>query len=696
MSTQRIPRFRLAVVCVGLAFALAASLGLAALAPGNAYAEGKTSVWVVSQSTTKQSDGKFTTTPDDVSEIKPYGLGTIINPDGLDPDGNGTTTPQSRRVVELSVPVETNNIMFWGKAVKNGSDEQAGKITFTAVDESGDFSKSSFKLTPRVPNDGTSHSVTVFNQYQSLIVNIMNRIVQTSVHFDVTYPAGSTNEADHKTGTLSWSQFAEVKDGVLKEKTTAPLDPTGNTPMCPLGEILAKAFVTFNTMQSGEIRAGSGPSVARTMADLYFALDAVAEATPTSLQEAVAKEIGKGVVNNITQAFVPGTSTWRPIDDVKTFSTLPASDISGVTEDLNKFPDNFNVPFGATQLTYDVDHVAYDYVTSSTLGSSHLPDVSRYMYPAELCYFGNSPVRVTDSPKNVSDYPDGVSNWDDDSYDKWKGWTANSHVLSSTRSIAMQNNINYGTALLRSTVRYGNNVLHDNNKAIQERQGAKEDDMNIEPTADAFKLKGILIGGQEQEVGWNYIAKSDNPTFSDVIYDRELPSQVIPAYTSGGGFSEPNYTLVWDNWDEKLKGGSQSKVYIALELINNTGSDFWGKNNLIRKDGVFYLIGMLDPDLMPSTVTDKTQEEWTADKSLGITWPTKYALPPYDSNGTVKQRRVFMQDFMTVANFVINSTSLHNAYVSVPDLRSSQISLGLSVDLKWQTGLFFNSVILGQ
>ena len=61
MSTQRIPRFRLAVVCVGLAFALAASLGLAALAPGNAYAEGKTSVWVVSQSTTKQSDGKFTT-----------------------------------------------------------------------------------------------------------------------------------------------------------------------------------------------------------------------------------------------------------------------------------------------------------------------------------------------------------------------------------------------------------------------------------------------------------------------------------------------------------------------------------------------------------------------------------------------------------------------------------------------------------
>jgi hypothetical protein len=51
---------------------------------------------------------------------------------------------------------------------------------------------------------------------------------------------------------------------------------------------------------------------------------------------------------------------------------------------------------------------------------------------------------------------------------------------------------------------------------------------------------------------------------------------------------------------------------------------------------------------------------------------------------------------MTTADFVIGANSLQSALVDVPDLRSSQISLGLSVDLKWSTGLKFDDVILGQ
>jgi len=110
----------------------------------------------------------------------------------------------------------------------------------------------------------------------------------------------------------------------------------------------------------------------------------------------------------------------------------------------------------------------------------------------------------------------------------------------------------------------------------------------------------------------------------------------------------------------------------------------------------------LDPDkitagLKKADNTDYTQAEYEADRSLGITWPTNYALPPYDASGnTIKQRRVFMQDYMTSATFVINETSLQHALVSVPDLRSGQISLGLSVDLQWRTGLTFNDVILGE
>jgi hypothetical protein len=50
---------------------------------------------------------------------------------------------------------------------------------------------------------------------------------------------------------------------------------------------------------------------------------------------------------------------------------------------------------------------------------------------------------------------------------------------------------------------------------------------------------------------------------------------------------------------------------------------------------------------------------------------------------------------MTTATFKIGANSLQNAFVTVPDLRSTQTSLGLSVDLKWETGLNFETV-LGQ
>ena len=53
-----------------------------------------------------------------------------------------------------------------------------------------------------------------------------------------------------------------------------------------------------------------------------------------------------------------------------------------------------------------------------------------------------------------------------------------------------------------------------------------------------------------------------------------------------------------------------------------------------------------------------------------------------------------MQDYVTNAKFQIGEKSLQHAYMTIPDLRSSQISLGLSVDMEWQKGLDF-TVLLG-
>ena len=145
--------------------------------------------------------------------------------------------------------------------------------------------------------------------------------------------------------------------------------------------------------------------------------------------------------------------------------------------------------------------------------------------------------------------------------------------------------------------------------------------------------------------------------------------------------------MVFDNYEDKTStdgSNKQPKVYIALELQNNTGVDFFGKDNLITNGSNFYLIGELDP-------TEKA----------GPALPTYHALPPYTFAGTYTGDatktvpRVFIQDHMTTASFKIGVNSLKHAYLTVPDLRSSSVTLGLSVDLQWSAGLDFADVLLG-
>jgi hypothetical protein len=276
----------------------------------------------------------------------------------------------------------------------------------------------------------------------------------------------------------------------------------------------------------------------------------------------------------------------------------------------------------------------------------------------------------------------------------------------------MKDNINYGTALLESKVKYGATTLQDNNHNLQDAWSNHTVDepnntIDVSTRNDHFVLTGILVGGQNPDVGWNYIAKGTSTGFGAIVYDKAVSTVnttdyiEIPAATgTGSSSSEAVYTLLWDNWDASLKGQKQRDVYVAVEFVNNS-KDFYGENNLIRNGATFYIVGKLDPDKKPASLTDVTDAAYAADKSLGITWPTNYALPPYETAGdnagkTIKERRVFIQDYMTKATFVIGAESLQHALVAVPDLRSGQISLGLSVDLSWRTGINFGDVILGQ
>ena len=133
---------------------------------------------------------------------------------------------------------------------------------------------------------------------------------------------------------------------------------------------------------------------------------------------------------------------------------------------------------------------------------------------------------------------------------------------------------------------------------------------------------------------------------------------------------------------------------MALEFINLTESDFWGEHNVIRKGGTFYIVGELK--LADGKKIDANGNEVSA------FWPDEvdandlYVIPPYKADNKVSEKikRIFIQDYKTTAHFRLGPNALKHAYVTVPDLRSSQMSLGLSVDLQWRQGYTYN-VVLG-
>ena len=667
---------------------------------------------------------------------KIHSFGTVISAEKLTQDETDDE-PSSRRVIELSLPTETNTLMFWGKAIKTGTDQDQGKITMNVSDDLSQISFLMNKIVPETADPTTPHIYQgALLQHEKLMAAVLTEIVRSTIT-DVTL---EYNGYTRHISSLSWSDYIDVKGEAgsytLNERTIEPLkDLSGNDqPMCALGEKLSKAFVTFNTIRPNELRAGAGEAVAYVIHDLMGIVNSITGASAVSLQEVVAQAVAKKIQQNIELFFDRDKDyCWKNVDEIKSYIAVDGVEEVVSTCNLNEFPANFNLPWGSTLLQFDIVpkdpndptkglQFEYNYkgtVETYAMGGSTTTetafDPANYVYPAELCYFGNSGIRVSDIPKVATDYPDGATNWESET--SWSAdWVSNSSVLSTTRSVAMQDNINYGTALLETRVRYGTDILEDNNHNLQKTWNGADEPNNQIPVSvndDHFHLTGVLIGGQEPEAGWNYIAKSETPGFGHMVYDKvkskneenvEVGYIQIPRYSTASGsapLSQPNYTLLWDNWEAKSAGKKQREVYVALEFENKS-RDFYGENNLIRTGSKFYIVGKLDPDDVPAGLkkadnTAYTPEEFAADRSLGITWPSSYALPPYDENGnTIRERRVFMQDFKTVANFIIGKESLSHALVSVPNLRSGQISLGLSVDVEWQTGLNFNEVILGE
>lgn len=682
----------------------------------------------------------------DATAEKKYDLAEVVS-------ANKISSTDSRRVLEMSLPLQTNTLLFYGRAPEATSTyggyslkECYGYLDVYKVNET--VGSAEFTLGKQLTE--TSKFYVTTKLLAGIFSVIMNTNLKGDNHVAISATAvPATDVSPYKFdvattdyGQIGWSDYANV-DGKSPVETTHDL--------YPIEEKLANAYKQMITIQSGagELRAASGQALIRTMQDLWTIVNEVRCSEPLNKPEAVAKYLATRIYIRINKYFdattkptdggpITGTtfqamnaegtgiipsftsdieiadrpkvtgqsysSVWPSADELNTIATV----------NLANFPFNFNLPRGATHMAFDATRLIFYYPeTFNTSGMGGVMEggnfnAESYFYPPELLYFGNSPVRTSDTDHTVTDYPTGAGTgtgkWGDDG--SWTSDWNGTNVKASTRSVAMKYDINYGTALLSSQVKYGAATLKDNNRAVQayykgvdlsdDAQAAAfaEQDNDIAVTETSFLFTGIIIGGQSQSVGWDFLPMPTgaSPEYHyGFIYDRAIPNddannaQSIPEYTTAGNPSKPNYTMVFDNFkaagsEEGIwSAATQDKVYVALEFQNNTGKDFYGNYNLIHDGGYFYLIA----ELNPASATDPT-------------WPSNYILPPYTAAGASNQvKRVFMQDYMTSAVFTLGVNSLKHAYLTVPDLRSGSMTLGLSVDVKWSTGLQFEDVILG-
>lgn len=316
---------------------------------------------------------------------------------------------------------------------------------------------------------------------------------------------------------------------------------------------------------------------------------------------------------------------------------------------LGDFPGKFNLPDGAAALSWTSGGFAYSVPGNANFVTRNTIDYQKICYPAELSYFVNTTTMVSDKDmSSLNDFP-LYDDWTKNTGADWSAKTNFSEgaVKNSTKTVGLKDPVQYSVAVLKSTVKCDAATLQDNGQS----KGGLKADQSITVTDNSFPVTGILIGGQPASVNWKYEPASTE-TFAYTIYDNVMNGGTMYAKHETNA-SNANYTLVFDN-----NSTDKKPVFVTIELKNNSGMDFYGNDGIILNGAKFYLVGKLNPDA-----------------TEGV-------------NNTGNFNRVFVQDYITKANF--NIKNLKGAYNCIPDLRTSGINVGLAVDLSWQEGITFN------
>ena len=579
------------------------------------------------------------------------GLGVMSSCSSDDLGNDSTTNPGETKAVKTQFALNIPRAN--GGTRMSGDNAQANK-NFLGME---DIRMYSFIGNPT----STSTSTATFALAE--IASGITADASSKIYSDVSVPVGTTHflfYAHAPQGTTDADKFAKgvltftapttdatATSGISAALVAVKKEDTAS-PAALLGILNGVAGVTNwadadATSELGKLyakytsaKAGSANSIRLTLQSLYNNLGGIVTGANTDAQT-----VAKAIRAKIAESFTATTGT-------DGYVTLAYKDGSA----YSTYPNNINLPDGAVQLSFDATNKFTYAATSSLTGIQNL-NASKVCFPASIYYFQSSDLAATAKELDSNEWPKTTTNWTaatapwlKDANSLADGWTAS--VLPTTRSIAMRQNINYGVANLATTVKCGAASLKDNDKFTVTDPSEFAGTVTV-PEA-GFSVTGLLIGGQPTKVGFDFQPAS-NDAFDYTIYDKNLTGIVA----KNGTASTTNYTIVLPN-DKCRTATEQNTVNVAIELTNNSGVAFRGADGIIPDGGKVYLVGQLEP------------------KDHNVT--------------NVANPAVFMSDYMTTMNLTIKS--LKNAYNTIPDLRSTKLQLGLSVDLDWQAGLQFD------
>jgi hypothetical protein len=213
------------------------------------------------------------------------------------------------------------------------------------------------------------------------------------------------------------------------------------------------------------------------------------------------------------------------------------------------FPSAYGIPEGAVGMWWN----GHRFVKLITGVNISLVPMTGYCYPPSLWYYANSTVKTSANAAVKEQYKPLNYTWGSIlSY-----YTEGNSVQSSTRSVAIVDQMEYGVGLVEF------HFLAPSGNAV---------------SAAGCPLTGIIIGDQK-DVDYSFAPNSSESRF---IYDNTMTDIKL------GGTNQYVQMLVLPTADDQA-------VHFALEFQNNTSSSFQCQQGTIQPGCKFYLAGELKP-----------------------------------------------------------------------------------------------------